>query len=35
VILEATASLMRENGIPRQGSDDVLAIWSGKGAESD
>jgi hypothetical protein len=34
VMLEATASLMSENGISRQGSDDVLAVWSGKGAES-
>jgi S1-C subfamily serine protease len=34
VMLEATASLMSENGIPRRGSDDVLAVWSGKGAKS-
>ena len=33
VMLEATASLMSENGIPRRGSDDVLAVWSGKGAK--
>jgi hypothetical protein len=25
---------MTENGIPRRGSDDVLAVWSGKGAKS-
>jgi hypothetical protein len=34
VMLGATESLMSENGIPRRGSDDVLAVWNGKGAES-
>ena len=34
VMLEATESLMRENGIPRRGSDDVLAVWNGKGTKS-
>jgi hypothetical protein len=29
-MLEATASLMSENGIPRRGSDDVLAVLNGK-----
>ena len=34
-MLEATEPLMSENGIPRRGSDDVLAVWSGKVAKSD
>jgi S1-C subfamily serine protease len=29
-MLNATESLMSENGIPRRGSDDVLAVWTGK-----
>jgi S1-C subfamily serine protease len=28
--LGSTAELMAANGIPRQGTDDVLAVWSGK-----
>jgi hypothetical protein len=31
VMLEATASLMSENGISRQGIDDVLSVLRGKG----
>jgi S1-C subfamily serine protease len=31
LMLEATESLMRENDIPRRGSDDVLAVWSDYG----
>jgi S1-C subfamily serine protease len=27
-MLDATDPLMRQNGIPRRGSDDVLAVWS-------
>jgi S1-C subfamily serine protease len=34
-MLEATEPLMSENGIPRRGSDDVLAVWSGKVAKAD
>jgi len=34
-MVEATEPLMRENGIPRRGSDDVLAVWNGKVAKSD
>ena len=34
-MLEATEPLMSENGIPRRGSDDVLAVWSGKVAKTD
>jgi hypothetical protein len=34
-MLEATEPLMTENGIPRRGSDDVLAVWNGKVAKSD
>jgi hypothetical protein len=33
-ILDATETLMNENGIPRRGSDDVLAAWNGKVATS-
>jgi hypothetical protein len=33
--LEATEPLMSENGIPRRGSDDVLAVWNGKVAKTD
>jgi S1-C subfamily serine protease len=29
-MLDATESLMSENGIPRRGSDDVLAVWNDK-----
>jgi S1-C subfamily serine protease len=28
--LDATEQLMRENGIPRRGTDDTLAVWNGK-----
>jgi S1-C subfamily serine protease len=34
-MLEATEPLMSENGIPRRGSDDVLAVWNGKVAKTD
>jgi S1-C subfamily serine protease len=34
-MLDATESLMSENGIPRRGSDDVLAVWNGKVAKTD
>jgi hypothetical protein len=27
----ATAELMAENGIPKRGSDDVMAVWNAKG----
>jgi S1-C subfamily serine protease len=33
-MLDATEPLMSENGIPRRGSDDVLAIWNGKAMAS-
>jgi hypothetical protein len=33
-MLEATEPLMSENGIPRRGSDDVLAVWNGKVAKN-
>jgi S1-C subfamily serine protease len=33
-MLEATEPLMSENGIPRRGSDDVLAVWNGKVANA-
>jgi S1-C subfamily serine protease len=33
-MLEATEPLMSENGIPRRGSDDVLAVWNGKVAKA-
>jgi len=33
-MLEATDPLMSENGIPRRGSDDVLALWNGKIAKT-
>ena len=33
-MLEATEPLMSENGIPRRGSDDVLAVWNGKVAKT-
>ena len=33
-MLEATEPLMSENGIPRRGSDDVLAVWNGKIAKT-
>jgi S1-C subfamily serine protease len=33
-MLEATESLMSENGIPRRGTDDVLAIWNRTAAAS-
>jgi hypothetical protein len=26
-MLEATEPLMRQNGIPHRGSDDVLTVW--------
>ena len=29
---EATAALMAENGIPRRGTADILAVWAGKEA---
>jgi S1-C subfamily serine protease len=29
-MLDATETLMSENGIPRRGSDDVLTVWNGK-----
>jgi hypothetical protein len=29
---EATAALMAENGIPRRGTADVLAAWTGREA---
>jgi S1-C subfamily serine protease len=29
-MIEATEALMSENGIPRRGSDEVLAAWNGK-----
>jgi hypothetical protein len=31
---EATEPLMSENGIPRRGSDDLLAVWNGKVAKN-
>lgn len=31
----ATAEVMSENGIPRRGTPEVLAVWSGKGAKPD
>jgi S1-C subfamily serine protease len=34
-MLEATEPLMSENGIPRRGTDDVLAVWNSKVAKSD
>ncbi len=34
-MLEATETLMSENGIPRRGSDDVLTVWNAKVAKSD
>jgi S1-C subfamily serine protease len=34
-MLDATEPLMSENGIPRRGSDDVLAVWNGKAAKTD
>ena len=34
-MLDATEPLMSENGIPRRGSDDVLAVWNGKVAKTD
>jgi S1-C subfamily serine protease len=34
-MLEATEPLMSENGIPRRGSDDVLAVWNSKIAKGD
>jgi S1-C subfamily serine protease len=34
-VLDATEPLMSENGIPRRGSDDVLAIWNSKVAKAD
>jgi S1-C subfamily serine protease len=34
-MLEATEPLMSENGIPRRGSDDVLAVWNSKIAKTD
>jgi S1-C subfamily serine protease len=34
-MLEATEPLMSENGIPRRGSDDALAVWNGKVAKTD
>jgi S1-C subfamily serine protease len=33
-MLEATEPLMSENGIPRRGSDDVLAVWNRKPAKT-
>jgi hypothetical protein len=33
-MLDATETIMSENGIPRRGSDDVLAAWNGKVAAS-
>jgi len=29
-IEEATAELMSENGIPRRGSADIIAVWNAK-----
>ncbi len=34
-MLDATEPLMSENGIPRRGSDDALAVWAGKVAKAD
>ncbi len=34
-MLEATEPLMSENGIPRRGSDDVLAVWNSKVSKTD
>jgi S1-C subfamily serine protease len=34
-MLDATEPLMSENGVPRRGSDDVLAVWNGKVAKSE
>ena len=34
-MLEATETLMSENGIPRRGSDDVLPLWNGKVSKID
>ena len=33
-MLDATEPLMSENGIPRRGTDDVLAVWNGKVAKT-
>jgi S1-C subfamily serine protease len=33
-MLESTETLMSENGIPRRGSDEVLAVWNGKATAS-
>jgi S1-C subfamily serine protease len=33
-MLDATGTLMSENGIPRRGSDDVLTVWNGKATAS-
>jgi hypothetical protein len=33
-MLDATEPLMSENGIPRRGSDDILAVWNGKAMTS-
>ena len=34
-MLQATEPLMSDNGIPRRGSDDVLAVWTGKVSKTD
>jgi S1-C subfamily serine protease len=34
-MLQATEPLMSENGIPRRGSEDVLAVWNGKVSKTD
>ena len=34
-MLQATEPLMSENGIPRRGSDDVLAVWNRKVSKTD
>ena len=34
-MLDATEPLMSQNGIPRRGSDDVLAVWNAKVAKTD
>jgi hypothetical protein len=31
---EATAGLMAENGIPKRGTNDVMAVWNARSAAS-
>jgi len=33
-LVQFNSFFMRENGIPRRGSDDVLAVWNGKIAKT-